>query len=80
MPDFTTIIGYSSGLFLIGPELQAGSLVPTLIVVHLFDSILCSIIAKHSGRNPRTWGLMGLTLGVWGLLPLLLLGAKKKSK
>ena len=79
MVDFAKIIGYLSGVSLIDPELETGSLVPTLMLIHILDCILCSIIARHSGRKPAAWGLVGLTLGVWGVLPLLLLPAKKKN-
>lgn len=78
MPDFATIIGYLSGVYLIDPELEAGALAPTLIVIHVLDAILCSIVARHSGRKPGAWALAGLALGVWGVLPLLLLPAKAK--
>lgn len=80
MPDITTIIGYLTGFYLIDPEFETRSLVPTLIAVHLFDGILCAIIARQSGRHPGTWGLIGVTLGVWGVLPLLLLPARPAGK
>lgn len=80
MPDFATIIGYLSGVYLIEPELENGSLAATLIVIHVLDCILCSIIARHSGRKPGAWALAGLTLGVWGVLPLLLLPAKARRR
>ena len=80
MPDFTTIIGYLSGIYLIHPKLEASSLLPTLIAVHIFDGILCLIIARHSRRKAAPWGLVGLTVGVWAVLPLLLLRAKKRGQ
>ena len=79
MPDFTTIIGYLSGIYLIDPKLDASSLLPTLIAVHIFDGILCLIIARHSRRKATLWGLIGLTVGIWAVLPLLLLPAKAKK-
>lgn len=77
MPDFNTIIGYLSGLHFIDPELEATSLLPTLIAIHVFDSILCFLIARHSARNEKAWALVGLAVGVWGVLPLLLMKGKR---
>ncbi len=77
MSNFTTIIGYLSGLHFIDPSLEAGSLIPTLIAIHIFDSILCFLIARHSSRNEKTWALAGLAVGVWAVLPLLVLKGKR---
>jgi hypothetical protein len=77
MPDFSTIIGYLSGIHFIDPELEASSLIPTLIAIHFFDGILCFLIARHSGRNDKAWALVGFVIGVWGVLPLLLLPERR---
>jgi hypothetical protein len=80
MPDFTTIIGYLSGIYLIDPKLEPSSLLPTLIAVQFLDGILCLIIARHSGRRAALWGLVGLIAGVLAVLPLLLLPGKNRDQ
>ncbi len=73
MADLLGLLGYASGLYFIKPDLEPHALLATLAAIHLCDGILCLIIARHGGRTQAGWTLAGLTLGVWGALPLLLL-------
>ena len=74
MADWTTLLGYASGVYFIKPDLDVHALMATVLAVHLCDGVLCLVIARHSGRNRVGWTLAGLVLGAWGALPLLLQG------
>ena len=78
--DFHQFLGYFSGLLFIKPEMDSTTLVRTAALVHLFDAILCCVIAKHSGRNKTTWTIAGLLGGIWALGILFLLPAKNQPK
>ena len=80
MPNFSTIIGYLSGLYFIDPELEASSLIPTLIAVHFFDGILCFLIAGHSGRDEKTWTLVGSSHRRLGCSPAPLVARQERQQ
>ena len=77
--DFTTFVGYLSGLYFVKPEITPSSLFRTASLVHVVDALLCWLIAGQSGRNKNLWAAAGLLLGVWALGPLLLLPGKNKE-
>lgn len=77
--DFLTAVGYLSALYLIKPDMEPSTLIPTLSVVHLLDAIVCSIIAANSGRNKKLWTIAGLILGIWALGTLFLLPNRRKD-
>ena len=72
MTEFTSLIGYASGVYFIRPDLGTQTLLATVAAIHLCDGILCFFVARYGGRNPAYWTLAGLIFGVWGTLPLLL--------
>lgn len=72
MADLTELLAYASGVYFIKPDLELHALLATLAAIHLCDSILCLVIARHGGRNQTGWALAGLFLGVWAAVPLLL--------
>ena len=77
--DFTTFVGYLSGLYFVKPEITPSSLFRTASLVHVVDALLCWLIAGQSGRNKNLWAAAGLLLGVWALGALLLLHGKNKE-
>ena len=77
--DFTTFVGYLSGLYFVKPEMTPSSLFRTASLVHVVDALLCWLIAGQSGRNKNLWAAAGLLLGVWALGALLLLPGKNKE-
>jgi len=77
--DFTTILGYFSGLHLIKPDMEAYTLLRTALVIHILDACLCRLIATNSNRNKNLWTLAGLVLGIWALGTLCLLPARREK-
>ncbi len=77
--DFYHVLGYLTGLLFIKPEMEPTTLLRTAALVHLFDAILCRIIAGQSGRGKTPWTIAGLFFGIWALGILFLLPAKKTA-
>ena len=75
--DFYHLFGYLSGLLFIKPEMDPATLVRTAALVHFLDAVLCRVIAGHSGRQKLFWTIAGLLIGIWALVTLFLLPAKK---
>ena len=75
--DFYHSFGYFTGLLLITPGMEPGTLVRTAILVHFLDAILCLVVAAHSGRGKVLWTISGLIFGIWALGILFLLPDKK---
>ncbi len=78
MTDLYTALGYLTGLYFIKPEMDAVTLLRTTAAIHLFDALLCYLIAVHGGRSRTLWSLLGLILGIWALGPLFLITEKKQ--
>ena len=76
--DFYQLLGYFTGILVVRPDIAPSSLLPTVMLVHLLDAILCGIIANHSRRSLIGWTLGGLIGGVWALGVLFLLPVKKE--
>lgn len=72
-----TLLGYLTGLYFIDPDLSGAMLWRTAGLVHLLDAILCSLIARSSGRNRILWTLAGLLLGIWALAAIFVLPVKR---
>jgi hypothetical protein len=77
VPSLETTVGYVSGLYLLAPTLQEGSLWPTLCLVHVLDAILCRVFARQSGYRENVWMLLGFLTGLWAVVFLLLATRRK---
>lgn len=54
-----------------------GSFFATNAVVHVLDAIVCVLIARNRGRDPKRWFALGLLGGFVTLAVILLLPAPK---
>ena len=77
--SFYTFLSYFTGLYFIGTNLDAATLLSTAVLVHLLDAILCGLIAGSSGRNRILWTLAGFGFGIWALAALFLLPAGRRA-
>lgn len=78
--DLHHLLGYYSGLYLIKPDMESSTLLPTLALIHILDAIVCRLFAGQNGRSTVFWTLTGLFVGTWALLCLLLLPTNKNRK
>lgn len=75
MSTLTTILGYWTGLAFVAPDLDPATLAGTALVVNTCIGITCATIAPNSGRDPRTWLVVGFLAGVWAVGALTMLPA-----
>ncbi len=78
--DLHQFLGYYSGLYLIKPDMEPSTLLPTLLLIHILDAIVCRLFAGQNGRSTAFWTITGLFLGTWALLFLFLLPTNKKRE
>ncbi|OGQ50869.1 MAG: hypothetical protein A3I10_03430 [Deltaproteobacteria bacterium RIFCSPLOWO2_02_FULL_57_26] len=78
--DFSTILGYLSGLYWIKPDLDTSTLLRTALLVHALDAVLCRVIAGHRGHNKILWTVAGFFLGIWALGTLFFLPARRDTQ
>ena len=71
------LLGYYTGLLVVRPDIAPSALLPTALLVHLLDAVLCGVIALHSRRSLIGWTIGGLVGGIWALGVLFLLPVKK---
>jgi hypothetical protein len=66
-------LGYFTGLHLLAPEMQLATLLPTALVVHTCDAVMCRLFA-HNNRYPKNlWTVLGFVFGIWAVAVLVLL-------
>ncbi len=75
--SWRVVLGYSTGLLLIAPHLDAATLLRTALVVHVCDAIMCRLFAHNNGYPKNVWTLLGLVFGVWAVALLIVLPRRK---
>ena len=76
--SWETVLGYATGLYLINPHLDSETLVRTVCAVHVFDAIMCRLLAHNNMRPKGRWTLFGFVFGIWALIVLLLLPSRRR--
>lgn len=74
------LVGYATGLYLVNPQMDPATLLPTVLLVHTCDAILCRIVAHNSGRSSERWTAIGFVGGLWAVMLLLLLPPLRQSR
>ena len=70
-------LGYFTGLRLLAAYIEPGTLVRTVLVVHLCDSIMCRLFAHNNGYPKNLWTVLGFVFGIWAVAVLILLPRRK---
>ena len=71
--SWSTWLGYLTGLALLSPGMDAGTLVRTVLLVHTCDSLMCRLVAHNNGYSKRLWTWLGFVFGIWAVAALMLL-------
>ena len=66
-------LGYFTGLRFIVPDLAPPTLLRTVLLVHVCDSVMCRLFAHNNGYPKNLWTILGLLFGVWAVAVLILL-------
>lgn len=77
--NFEIILGYFTGLRLLGGNLPLSSLLVTTFVVHVLDGIMCRLFARNNGYPPNLWTALGFFFGIWAVATLILLPKKQDN-
>lgn len=70
--SWAALIGYASGVWIFAPSLRQEHLLPTILVIHSLDAILCRVFARNNGDRPNLWTAIGFLTGIWAVLYLLI--------
>ncbi len=66
-------LGYFTGLRILNPDLDPGTLLRTALVVHTCDAVMCRLFAHNNGYPKNLWTLLGFVFGIWAVAILILL-------
>lgn len=72
------LLGYATGLRLFAPDIDAATLLRTLLVVHSCQAAVCRSLADSRGYSPRFWTAAGFVTGIWAVAVLMVLPARRR--
>ena len=55
------------GLRLFAPQLDAITVVMTLLVINICNACMARLLAHNNGYDKNTWTLLGLIFGIWAV-------------
>lgn len=70
------ILGYSTGLRFFAPDIDAATLLRTLLVINLCQAGMCRLLAHNNGHPKNFWTIAGFIAGVWAVAILILMPAR----
>jgi hypothetical protein len=71
--SWVVALSYVTGFRWINPELDPGTLVRTVVLVHTCDAVLCRLFAHNNGHSKNRWTALGFVFGLWAVALLLVL-------
>ena len=77
--SFEVLVGYFTGLRVLGGNLAFPTLLGTALLVHLLDGIMCRLFAHNNGHPKNLWTILGFVFGIWALATLVLLPKKPRE-
>jgi hypothetical protein len=77
--SFEVLVGYFTGLRVLGGNLSFSTLLSTALVVHLLDGIMCRLFAHNNGHPKNLWTVLGFIFGIWAMATLVLLPKKPRE-
>jgi hypothetical protein len=80
MADLKTLLGLLSGLVLLKPDIDLGTLVPTMFVVNVCDAIMCRLFAHNNGYPKNLWTAIGFVFGIWGVAALIVMPKRERRR
>lgn len=79
MNSFANIMAVASGFFLMAYKGPPANLLMTSIVINLALAPMTGVIAMRRHRSVLLWAVIGLALGAWALVAILLLPSNAGS-
>jgi len=68
-----TVVGYTSGVAFVAPQLADGAMLGTGAAVSICHAIMCRLFARNNGYPRLAWTLLGFAGGIWAVAVLILL-------
>jgi hypothetical protein len=65
-------------LRLFAPGLDGATLLRTLLVMHICDSMMCRLIAHNNGYSKSFWTVAGFLTGIWAVAILIVLPPRRR--
>lgn len=78
MNKFEIVLGYLSGLRLLRPDIELGTLLGTAFVVNTCDAIMCRLFARNNGYSQNLWTALGFVFGIWGVACLIVMPKRER--
>ena len=73
-------LGYFSGIALLASHpLAPATLLRTVLVVNICDSIMCRLFAHNNGYPKNLWTVLGFVFGIWAVAVLILLPRRRTT-
>lgn len=72
------ILGYATGLRLVASDIDPGTLLRTLAVVHACDAVMCRLLAHNHGYSKPFWTAAGFVFGIWAVALIMVLPARHR--
>jgi len=72
------LLGYATGLRFFAPDIDAATLLRTLLVINLCQAGMCRLLAHNNGYAKNFWTVAGLLAGIWAVALLMILPARHR--
>ncbi len=71
------LLGYATGLRLVAPDMDPGTLLRTLLVINICNAVMCRLFAHNNGYSKSWWTVAGFILGIWAVATLIMLPSRR---
>ena len=61
------------GLRWVSGDLDAATIVRTLLVINTCNAVMCRLFAYNNGYDKRWWTVLGFVFGIWAVAVLIVL-------
>ena len=72
------LLGYATGLRFFSPDIDAATLLRTLLVINTCQAVMCRLFAHNNGYSKNFWTVAGFITGIWAVAVLILLPARRR--
>ena len=73
------ILGWATGLRFFAPDIDAATLLRTLLVINILNACMCRLLAHNNGYSKNFWTVAGFVAGIWAVTVLMLLPARSRQ-
>ncbi|HVN85402.1 MAG TPA: hypothetical protein VMW17_11200 [Candidatus Binatia bacterium] len=67
------------GLRWVSGNLDAATVVRTLLVINTCNAVMCRLFAHNNGYDKKWWTVLGFVFGIWAVAVLIVLPKRTQS-